>query len=152
MNITRNCQPSQHELPSQPTEPYVAHENATRPFQQLSMDFAAYAGRQILIVVDHCSSWTWVFVFSSANSRLLVGALRDVFCTSGAPDVIWSDNGPQFSSSRSQQFCREWGVSHRTSSPHYPQSNGLAEAAFKSMKKLFRRCWDFAGAQLYKDQ
>ena len=29
VNITRNCQPCQRELPSQPKEPYVAHENAT---------------------------------------------------------------------------------------------------------------------------
>ena len=152
VNITRNCQPCQRELPTQPKEPYVAHEKASRPFQQLSMDFATHAGRQVLVVVDHFSSWTWVFVFPNATSRQLIGALRDVFCMSGAPDIIWSDNGPQFSSSRFQQFCREWGVSHRTSSPHYPQSNGRAEAAIKSMKKLFRRCWNSAGAHLDQDQ
>ena len=117
VNITLNCQPCQRELPSQPSENYVAHENATRPFQKLSMDFATYAGRQILVAVDHYSSLTWVFVFPIANSRLLVGAVRDVFYMFGAPDVIWLDNGPQFSPSRFQQFCREWGMSHRTSFP-----------------------------------
>ena len=43
-------------------------------------------------------------------------------------------------------------MSHRTSSPHYPQLNSRAEAAVKSMKRLFRRCWDFPGAQLNEDQ
>ena len=56
VNITRNYQSCQREIPSQPKEPYAAHENATRPFQQLSMDFATYAGRHILVVVDHYSS------------------------------------------------------------------------------------------------
>ena len=88
VNITCNCQPRQRELPSQPKEPSVAHENATQPFQQLPMNFATYTGRQILVVVDSYSSWTWVFVFPSAKSRLLVGALQYAFCMSGAPDVI----------------------------------------------------------------
>ena len=99
-NITRNCQPCRRELPSQPKEPFTSHDKASRPFQQLSMDFATHAGRQILVVVDHFSSWTWVFIMATANSQLLIGALRDVFCMSGAPDIVWSDNGPQFSSDR----------------------------------------------------
>ena len=35
VNITDNCQRCQRELLSQPKKPYVAHENATQPFQQL---------------------------------------------------------------------------------------------------------------------
>ena len=152
VNITRNCQPCQRELPPQPKEPFTYYDKASRPFQQLSMDFATHAGRQIRVVVDHFSSWTWVFIMATANSQLLIGALRDVFCMSGTPDLIWSDNGPQFSSDRFKRFCKEWSISHRTSSPHYALSNGRAEAAVKSMNKLIRRCWNFSTGQLDKDQ
>ena len=31
-------------------------------------------------------------------------------------------------------FCISWGITHETSSPHYPQSNGFAEACIKSIK------------------
>ena len=54
---------------------------------------------------------------------------------------IWSDNGPQFSAAEFKDFAKNWGFSTGTSSPHYPQSNGLAEAAVKSMKKLITGSW-----------
>ena len=66
----------------------------------------------------------------------LVTALRDHFCRTAVPDMLWSDGGPQFTSSHLAEFLTTWGVSHITSSPHYPQSNGKVEATVKSMKKL----------------
>jgi hypothetical protein len=36
---------------------------------------------------------------------------------------------------------RKTGFSNGKSSPHYPQSNGLVEAAVKSMKKLIAGSW-----------
>ena len=71
----------------------------------------------------------------------LTTALRDHFCRTASPDVLWSDEGPQFTSHRFADFLRTWGVTHATSSPHYPQSNGKAEAAVKSMKKLISAAW-----------
>jgi transposase InsO family protein len=37
-----------------------------------------------------------------------------------------SDNGPQFSAATFSKFVDEWGFTHLTSSPYYPQSNGEA--------------------------
>ena len=47
-----------------------------------------------------------------------------------------SDGGPQFASRQFNQFLKRWGDSAATSTPHYRQSNGHAEAAVKAMKKL----------------
>jgi hypothetical protein len=48
----------------------------------------------------------------------------------------WSDGGPQFPSVEFKQFLEEWGVSLAVSSPHFHQSNEVAEAGGKSMKKM----------------
>ena len=53
--------------------------------------------------------------------------------------MLWLDGRPQLESQKFETFLREWGVEHRASSSTYPQSNGKAEAAEKSMKKLVRR-------------
>ncbi|XP_060576202.1 uncharacterized protein K02A2.6-like, partial [Ruditapes philippinarum] len=58
------------------------------------------------------------------------------------PEVFVSDNGTQFSSSHFKEFAKEWGFEHRTSSPGYPQSNGLAEKGVGIAKKLMQKAKD----------
>ena len=36
-------------------------------------------------------------------------------------------------------FMQNWLIEHRTSSPHYPQSNGLAESMVKVPKNLIEK-------------
>ena len=47
-----------------------------------------------------------------------------------------SDNGPQFVSQAMKEFATSYGFSLVTSSPHYPQSNGLAERTIQTVKGL----------------
>ena len=141
-NTVRSCADCQRELLSFPKEPYIRHTSPTRPFQVISADLATHAGQQFLVVVDHLSSWPFVFQLGTMSTvRHLTHSFRQVFCFAGAPDVLFSDNGPQFNAYPLKSVLADWGVEHRTSSPHYPQSNGHAEAAVKSMKRLLRRCW-----------
>ena len=51
----------------------------------------------------------------------------------GIPEDIVSENGPQFSAELYASFAREYGFDHVTSSPHYPQGNGKAETAVKTL-------------------
>ena len=39
-------------------------------------------------------------------------------------------------------FLREWGIVHKTSSPYYPQSNGLAERMVQTVKRLLKKSKD----------
>ena len=134
------CKICQDELPSLGKEPMILRTPASRPFQELAVDFAYVNGQNFLIMVDCCTDWPSIHLMrSNTTSYAVISALRDYFARTAVPDVLWSDGGPQFVSHKFETFLREWGVQHKVSSPAYPQSNGKAEATVKSMKKLIRR-------------
>ena len=57
----------------------------------------------------------------------------------GIPDVVVSDNGPQFPAQEFQRFSKSWQFQLNTTSPHYPKSNGKAENAVKAAKQLLKK-------------
>ena len=62
-----------------------------------------------------------------------------IFSEFGKPQVFRSDNGPCYLSQELKFFMQNWLIEHRTSSPHYPQSNGLAESMVKVSKNLIEK-------------
>ena len=78
----------------------------------------------------------------SATALDTITATRELFSRTAVPDVFWSDGGPQFTSCQFQNFATQWGFQHQVSSPHYPQSNGKAEATVKTMKKVIHGAWN----------
>ena len=62
-----------------------------------------------------------------------------IFARHGIPETVVSDNGPQYSV---DLFAREYGFEQVVSSPHYPQGNGEAERAMKTIKGMLRKSGD----------
>ena len=60
-----------------------------------------------------------------------------IFSEYGWPDTLVSDNGPCYTAEVFTNLMQEYSVNHITSSPHYPQSNGLAEKFVQIIKNLF---------------
>jgi hypothetical protein len=68
--------------------------------------------------------------------------MKSVFSRHGIPDVVYSDNGPQYDSDEFRSFAKEYGFQHITSSPGYPQSNGIAENPVGTVKNLLKKAED----------
>ena len=54
----------------------------------------------------------------------------------GLPHIIRSDSGPCYNSKEFQQFLQCYNITHQTSSPNHPRSNGFVERMFGVAKKL----------------
>ena len=64
---------------------------------------------------------------------------KSIFSEYGWPDTLVSDNGPCYTPVMFTTLMKEYAVNHITSSPHYPQSNGLVETFVQIMKNLFHK-------------
>ena len=91
--------------------------------------------------MDRLSGWPSLRVRNKRDptTRDVIRVLREFFTALGVPVQIRSDNGPQFNSREFTQFLSRWGVQHAPSTPHYPQSNGLAESVVHAMKRLVEK-------------
>lgn len=68
----------------------------------------------------------------------------------GLSQHFFSDNGPQFSGKAFKDFARDYDFQHVTSRPHYAQSNGEAERAVQTAKKILRQSHPFAALMSYR--
>ena len=71
---------------------------------------------------------------------------RQLFQTYGTPEEISTDGGQPFTSTAFQEFLQTWGIKHRRSSVAYPQSNGRAELAVKTAKRIVNGNTDAQGS------
>ena len=75
--------------------------------------------------------------------------LQAHFARYGIPDTLVTDNGPPFSSHEFADFAKRWNFLHKTSSPHHPASNGMAESAVKTLKRTLLKCAE-DGSNVYE--
>ena len=72
-----------------------------------------------------------------------------IFSEYGWPDTLVSDNGLCYVAETFTSLMKEYAVNHITRSPHYPQSNGLAEKFVQIVKNLFYKAKD-EGTNIHK--
>ena len=139
-STVKACSPCQTLHPSQQQEPLVTEEAPELPFESVSADFFSTAGKSFLVYVDRLSGWPVVAQCGSdTTTTATIAFFRKFFRDLGVPVRLRSDGGPQFASREFADFLHRWGVRHEMSSPHYPQSNGHAEAAVKAVKYLIMK-------------
>ena len=94
--------------------------------------------RRELTGMDHYST----FPFVRAMGRWCKGAItyfRELFGIRGIPELLFTDNGPQFDSYAFKQFAKQWSFGHTTSSPRYAQSHGFAERTVQTVKNTIHK-------------
>ena len=65
--------------------------------------------------------------------------MKSSFSRFSMPEEIVSDNGSQYTSREFREFAKICNPRHTTSTPEYPQSNGLAERTIQKVEKTLKK-------------
>ena len=91
--------------------------------------------------VEKCTSrnaYSEVISLASKTVATTIKAMQVAFSRHGIPNTVIADNVP-FNSSEFQKFAKQRHFTSITTSPNYPQSNGLNERNVQTIKRLYKK-------------
>ena len=122
-------------------ESLLPHSVPSRPWSKVGVDYFTMASQDYLLVVDYFSKYSEVIPVQSKSADATVKEMKTIFARHGIPNTVIADNMP-FNSKRFKQFAKEWSFNLITSSPQFPQSNGLAERNVQTIKNILKKAKD----------
>ncbi|RDX70210.1 Retrovirus-related Pol polyprotein from transposon 17.6, partial [Mucuna pruriens] len=147
MSFVRKCDKCQRFAEGHKASPEVLHSMTSPwPFSRWGIDilgpFPMAPGqiKFLIVAVDYFTKWIEaepVAVISAERVKRFVW--KKIICRFGLPAVLVSDNGTQFASKATAEFCQELGIKQVFTSVEHPQTNGQAEAANKVILRGLRR-------------
>lgn len=115
------------------------------PMARVHLDYAGpITGWQthpvhLLVAVDAYSSYPFVTVTNTADSKVAFNFLRETFAMFGTAKLVVTDNGAAFLATHLEDYLAAAGVKHLTSPVYHPASNGLAEKMVQTVKNGLKK-------------
>ena len=107
--VVQNCQVCAKA--SRPTkEPLITTELPKYPWQIVGTDLFELNKENYMLVVDYFSRYPEVIQLKSTTSHNVIAVLKSVFSRHGIPEILNSDNGPQYSSAEFSWFASSFSI------------------------------------------
>ena len=119
------------------------------PWTKFATDTFNFEGASYLLIVDYTSRYPVVCRLTSMTGQHVASHFKLICSAYGWPETLVSDNGPCYTSESVTTLMEDYNINHITSSPHYPQSNGLAKKYVQIVKNLLYKAKE-EGKDLYK--
>ena len=117
-----------------------------RAFAKVSADLIVelptshYSNKNILVMVDHLTGWPIAKAIPDKEATTVANAIFEkLILEHGAPEVLLSDNGKEFTNDTLAYVCQEFNIEQHFTSPYTPRSNGKTENFNKFLKASIRK-------------
>ena len=140
--FTENCKACLKDTPEQCNETLRQHTIPDIQGSKIGLDIFTSKDAHYLVLVDYLTDFIDFEKLLNLSSESVIDICKRSFARFGILDIVQTDNGPQFTSREFDSFRIKWEFSHSTSSPYRAQSNGKAEDAVETAKRLLKRSTD----------
>ena len=137
--MVKTCSTCQEHQPEQNKQPLLAHDIPASPWTKVASDLFEINGDHYLSLTDFYSKFPYLKKLHTTTSMSVAQVSSECFSILGPPLEIVSDNGPQYTGKPFQEMCKKWNIKHTTTSPRYPQSNGLVERQVRTVKGIIHK-------------
>ena len=137
---TRECIPCQKSKVQRHTRIQPKHIDIPNDrFKHIHFDIIILSEHKefkyFLTIIDRFSRWPVAIPLKDITADTIIIALFDHWIAHyGTPTTITSDQGSQFESSLFQAFVKFIGCNKQRSTPYHPQSNGMIERWYRTLK------------------
>jgi hypothetical protein len=121
----------------QHSESLIPTKTPSIPWNKIASDIFHWEDKNYLLTVDYFSKFIEVDELADMTSSTTIQVLKSQICRHGIPQFIRTDNGTQFASGEFNDFLKSYNIQLDTSSPGLAQSNGEAERAVQTVKRLW---------------
>uniref|UniRef100_A0A5S6QW85 RNA-directed DNA polymerase n=1 Tax=Trichuris muris TaxID=70415 RepID=A0A5S6QW85_TRIMR len=123
-------------------EPMLPAELPAYPWQVVGTDILSFRDKDYLVVVDYYPMYIELSLLPDKTTGTGINLMKSMFSRHGIPETVRCDNGPCYSAFEFSEFAKAYQFQLITSSPKYAQSNGEAESAVATVRKMIEKCDD----------
>ena len=127
--------------PPTPLHPIIA----VGPFAKWGIDFitcnphSAGGHAYIILAVDYFTKWAEAMpTFEADGKTTTIFVFNHIIARFGVPQAIITDHGHHFRNIMMTELTSQLGLRHDSSTPYYPQDNGLVESINKVLVIMIR--------------
>ena len=100
----------------------------------------------VLVMIDQFTKWVEVVPLKRHDAASVAAAFLSACVQWGPPDIVHSDNDPEFRNALTHALFEAFGVVIQYGAVRHPQSQGSVERFNKTLLTIIRKTLDRAGA------
>ena len=145
-DVCRSCIHCQrHKVSRQYVEPPMYKIQTAYPFELLAMDLlmlpeAKTRTKTVVVAIDHFSKWVSIIPIADKKSSTVSKVLHEKILPNlpKLPDVVLSDNGPEFRAQEFKMVLDQYNIKHIRTTPNKPSSNGCVERFNRTIIQILK--------------